>query len=317
VGKAVGCPPLPATVSQMRFNNPVVRSSPRHTETSVTFASLALARVRSLGRSAFLAATLVSVSVSLQGCALDVPTHIYASWRSEPDYLIDFQFTLPGEYDPFLNSCSMDGLVGGMQCSGRGHCVPWDSSKKNTPLFCKCNHNWGDPECRTRRKPQLTAYALSLGGGIFGLDQFYLGNTGMGIVKLCSLGGFGFLYLKDVVEIGTGNPYTSVTRHSMYPMQAATTTMRLGQDMPHWFFVVTVCVWFYSLGFVLAGLSATRYVRMKRAEFMLLNALESRKPGLTSMTKNQWVEANYPELKPLNSGGRGAPPQFGMVSTMI
>eukprot|EP00746_Dinoflagellata_sp_MGD_P015526 gnl/MRDRNA2_/MRDRNA2_134527_c0_seq1.p1 gnl/MRDRNA2_/MRDRNA2_134527_c0~~gnl/MRDRNA2_/MRDRNA2_134527_c0_seq1.p1 ORF type:complete len:335 (-),score=37.35 gnl/MRDRNA2_/MRDRNA2_134527_c0_seq1:77-1000(-) len=273
---------------------------------------------------------LVSISLSLQGCMIQVPTHVYASWRQQPDYLVDFQYTLPGEYKPFLNSCSMEGLVMGMQCNGHGTCKPWDSADKNSPTFCECDTDWADPECRTKRKSQTVSFVLALVGGWIGADQFYLGNTGMGVVKLLSLGGFGILYLHDVVTIGTGAPYATVTRHTRYKGAASSTTFRVAQDLPQWLFVTCTMVWFYGLGFTLAGLSAQRYVRLKRAEFMLLNSVESRRPGLTAMNHDLWLSTNFPEIVRLKAQfaqkgkGKGkmkgppmmssAPPMYGATS---
>jgi len=84
-------------------------------------------------------------------------------------------------------------------------------------------------------------------------------------------------------------------------------------------------VWFYALGFTLAGLSAQRYVRLKRAEFMLLNSVEARRPGLTAMPQDHWLSTNFPEivrLKAQFSKGKGkgngpsimsAPPTYGVM----
>jgi hypothetical protein len=247
---------------------------------------------------------LVVISFSLQGCdTVPVPTHVYASWRQQPDYLVDFQYALPGsgEYKPFLNSCSMAGLVMGMQCNGHGSCMPWDPADTNSPTFCECDTDWADPECRTKRKSQTVAYVLALVGGLFGADQFYLGNTGMGVVKLFSLGGFGILYLHDIVIIGAGAPYATVKRHSLYKGSGSSTKFRVAQDLPRWLFVTCTMVWFYALGFTFAGLSAQRYVRLKRAEFMVLNAVESRTPGLTAMNHDLWLKTNFPETMRLQA----------------
>lgn len=45
---------------------------------------------------------------------------------------------------------------------------------------------------------------LSIFGGIFGLDRFYLGYPALGILKLWTLGGFGLWYLADILFIATG-----------------------------------------------------------------------------------------------------------------
>lgn len=54
-------------------------------------------------------------------------------------------------------------------------------------------------------KNWLVALLLSLFAGVFGVDRFYLGKTGTGVLKLLSGGGFGIWWLIDVVKIATGN----------------------------------------------------------------------------------------------------------------
>jgi TM2 domain-containing membrane protein YozV len=50
-------------------------------------------------------------------------------------------------------------------------------------------------------KEWLTALLLSILVGGFGVDQFYLGNTGLGIAKLLTLGACGVWTLIDIVRI--------------------------------------------------------------------------------------------------------------------
>ena len=47
-------------------------------------------------------------------------------------------------------------------------------------------------------KYTLTVLVISLLGGYFGLDRFYRGQVGWGIVKLITMGGGGIWYLIDV-----------------------------------------------------------------------------------------------------------------------
>lgn len=53
-------------------------------------------------------------------------------------------------------------------------------------------------------KSFLATWLLSLLLGIFGIDRFYLGKVGTGILKLITFGGFGIWYLIDLILVLTG-----------------------------------------------------------------------------------------------------------------
>ena len=54
-------------------------------------------------------------------------------------------------------------------------------------------------------KDWTTALILSIFLGSLGVDQFYLGNTGLGIGKLLTLGGCGIWALIDIIRIATNS----------------------------------------------------------------------------------------------------------------
>ena len=55
------------------------------------------------------------------------------------------------------------------------------------------------------QRDQSTAYILSLLFGYWGVDRFYLGQVGLGLLKLFTGGGFGLWALIDVILFGVGS----------------------------------------------------------------------------------------------------------------
>ncbi|MEP7216643.1 MAG: TM2 domain-containing protein, partial [Anaerolineaceae bacterium] len=66
---------------------------------------------------------------------------------------------------------------------------PWFNAKEVPGLFSE--------------KEWLTTLLLSLFVGTLGVDRFYLGQTGLGILKLLTCGGMGVWALIDVILVAT------------------------------------------------------------------------------------------------------------------
>lgn len=54
------------------------------------------------------------------------------------------------------------------------------------------------------RRNYFIALALSVVVGEFGIDRFYMGKIGTGILKLITIGGFGIWWIIDIVLIASG-----------------------------------------------------------------------------------------------------------------
>jgi TM2 domain-containing membrane protein YozV len=54
-------------------------------------------------------------------------------------------------------------------------------------------------------KNKTVAILLSFFLGELGIDRFYLGYTGMGVLKLLTAGGLGILWLIDFIRLLTGS----------------------------------------------------------------------------------------------------------------
>ena len=89
----------------------------------------------------------------------------------------------------FCVGCGQPPLVGTRFCSQCGN--EW------TPGGVACTHCGTRLTASVSDKDLGTTAVLSMYLGVFGVDRFYLGYTGLGILKLCTLGGCGIWALVD------------------------------------------------------------------------------------------------------------------------
>jgi TM2 domain-containing membrane protein YozV len=178
------------------------------------------------------------IKVDTRGMDSAMGMHNVGAWRQKPDFSVTDAFVRQ-DGKMIFNSCSDPTADTLTVCGGRGHCEPWDRNDVAHPVsFCKCEEWYAGPECRTKRKSQVVTFLLSVFGGIFGLDMFYLGFSVMGAAKLLTLGGFGWWWLTDIIRIGVGSVYTN----GQY---------RTSNSLPFWAFAVSVVSLCLALGFAI------------------------------------------------------------------
>eukprot|EP01089_Gocevia_fonbrunei_P012380 TRINITY_DN2918_c0_g1_i5.p1 TRINITY_DN2918_c0_g1~~TRINITY_DN2918_c0_g1_i5.p1 ORF type:complete len:194 (+),score=26.97 TRINITY_DN2918_c0_g1_i5:57-638(+) len=81
--------------------------------------------------------------------------------------------TFSAKYQNGGGNCTFDNFTIG--CSGNGNCINGS---------CVCKEGFLAADCSHRQKSKLAAFLLSFLLGSWGADRFYLGYTGIGLLKL-------------------------------------------------------------------------------------------------------------------------------------
>ncbi len=131
-------------------------------------------------------------------------------------------------------------------------------------------------------KVYLIAYFYSLVWGVFGVDRFYLGYWGLGILKMLTLGGFGIWSMVDLASITSGHMRDKWDRQLVDADKYKKTAKRITL----WSGVITTLAVLFVIGSLIWGLIDV--INQFQSGDGLLNSI----PGLNSLTGGDSTDLN-------------------------
>lgn len=144
------------------------------------------------------------------------------------------------------------------------------------------NTNQNNLDNNQEKKSFMTTAMLSLFLGAWGIDRFYLGKIGTGILKLITFGGFGIWYLIDLIIILTG----SAKSKNGQPLKGREKNLKLA-------LIITV-IWF-ALSFIISTATIASSPKTTTVTVQTNNTTQpaTTKPAVVAEPKQPEVPTEY------------------------